>query len=335
MNRFWILFIIFIGCRNSPELLRLTGEIMGTTYSILIPEEAASPLGEDIQAFLESVNEDVSTYESESAISRVNAVDSCIYLDSELDKYFIEVLKAAGNVVQQTNGYFDPTVGPLVDFWGFGVNRRTVDLVDTSQISRLKKLVNFETISLTETNPPKLCKMPGQKLDFNAIAKGYAVDLLCDYLKNKGYDHGLVEIGGETKVFGEKSSGDPWTIGINTPDPKASVRDLIDYLKINDLAVATSGDYRIFYESDGQRYVHIINPKTGFTEQSPLVSVTVIHAECMIADAYATGLLAMGWKLGLEIANRIDGLEAYFIYFDENGNYQFKSSSGFDQYLQP
>ena len=331
----WLFLFILFSCQETEQKsITYRGEIMGTTYSVVVPETGLENLGDSIQQFLELLNNQVSTYVGDSEISQLNRSDSCQEFDKNVSRYFLDVFKASKIIYDRTQGYFDPTIGPLVDYWGFGVQKRKIEEIDKKLVEEKKALVNFSDIDIFDLETTKICKKLGQQLNFNAIAKGYAVDKLVEYLIAQNLAYALVEIGGETRAYDLKSNGEPWTIGINRPEPGASVRDVIEYLSLTDVSIATSGDYRIFYESDGRKFVHIINPFTGYPEESPLVSVTVIHKECMIADGYATGLMVAGLEEGMRIANSVKDIEAYFIYFGNDGNYHFESTDGFRKYIK-
>jgi thiamine biosynthesis lipoprotein len=218
----------------------------------------------------------------------------------------------------------------LVNSWGFVFTKKTTQ--DSIKIDNLLHFVGYKMLKL-EGN--KIIKAkPGIKIDFNAIAQGYTVDVLANYLESKGINNYLVELGGELKAKGKKENED-WKVGIDKPDEKASERKLEAVINLKNKALATSGNYRKFYEEGGQKFSHIINPKTGYPAQQNLLSVTVIANDCITADAYATAFMVMGLKKSIRFLedNKDLKLEVYFIY-DENGNWKTYASESLKKWIK-
>lgn len=294
---------------DKEERVHIQGQTMGTTYNI----KYFSPEGRNIQpavdSLLQAFNASLSTYDPNSEVSRLNR-------DHELTygyPFLQPVLKASKNIFERTDGAFDPTVGPLVNAWGFGPDdaRKPADEV----IDSLLQFVGFDKVYFDDSS----VRTPdGVQLDFSAIAKGYGVDVVAEYLTREGYANFYVEIGGEVRVKGQNEN-DPWRTGIEDPTVDLTERGLNAVVSMTGGAMATSGNYRNYYEVDGVRYAHTIVPKTGRQVEHTLLSVTVVAARCMEADAYATAFMVMGLDEAKNVAESDPELEAFFIYNDEQG----------------
>jgi len=307
---------------------------MGTTYVVQI----ADPLTESeriavsraVQETLDNVNQKMSTYVASSEISRFNRapVGRPIHLSPETFAVFQE----AGHVYELTGGAFDVTVGPLVRLWGFGAGAEeapekreppTEVAVETTQ-----RLVGFHRLSIDD-DPPAIAKdVEGLECDLSAIAKGYAVDLVAELLAERGSENFMVEIGGEVRTSGKNASGDAWRIGIEKPLP--GTRQLQRTISLSGLSLATSGDYRNFYEVDGKLYSHLIDPRSGRPVSHSLASVSVVDHTCMRADALASGLLVLGPDEGYELAVRED-LAVLFLIRTEEGEIEPRATPSFQQ----
>ena len=235
----------------------------------------------------------------------------------ELDFYFTDIFNLSKEIHSNTTGAFDPTVGPLVNAWGFGFTDRMK--VDQNVVDSLLPLVNFHKVKIAEN---KVIKEDSRiQFDFNAIAQGYSVDLVGKLLESKGIENYLIDIGGEVLAKGKKPNGDLWEVGIEKPKDNASYGEgLQAIVKLENKALATSGNYRKFYEVNGIRYSHTIDPKTGYPVQHSLLSVSVLADECATADAYATAFMVLGLEKSKTLLNEFKNLDAYFIYSDEHGN---------------
>ena len=294
-------------------MVELKGITMGNIgYSIKYFEKDGKNYGNEIDSLLKVWNSSLSTYIPDSEISRFNNGDHCFEFESS---YFLPVLKAAKDVYEASNGAFDPTVGPLVNAWGFGPEKTMVP--DSSKVDSLMSLVGYDKIQFEET---RVCKNhPGIKLDFSAIAKGYAVDVVAEFLDSKGIQNLLVEIGGELLCRGTKNDHQPWRTAIEDPGVEIYERKYLAIVEIENRAVATSGNYRNYYVRDGIKYVHTINPSTGYPIMHTLLSASVFADNCMYADAYATAFMVLGVEKSKMILKNNPGIDAFLIYSADDG----------------
>ena len=318
----------------------VTGETMGTYYRVVYKDGGQGDLKAAIDTLLVHLNEkEVSTYESGSLISRFNASAEGVELVSEGGRaatyraypHFMFCLDNALDIARVTGGYFDPTIMPLVNYWGFGYTpKKPISPSDSSRIWELLPLVGTEQVQLVEERGSvRLQKStPGVQLDFSANAKGYGVDAVGELLEIRGIRDYLVEIGGEDRARGRNDRGAWWTIGINTPDEQSAVTDFERIVTLKDYSIATSGNYRNFFEVDGQKVSHIINPKTGFPERRNLLSVSVFAKDCMTADGYATACMVLGTERALALIEELPEIEALLISTDAAGKYQTHETSG-------
>ncbi len=302
----WLLFTL-VACSQhaDDQTIRLAGKTMGTSWHVTIARQKtdkpikAAQLKSQLENELAALNQLFSTYIQGSEVSRFNASHETHPYEVSSD--IAKVVQAAQRVSQQTSGAFDITVAPLVDLWGFG---KTLNFTvpDRAQIDRVRKQVGFTHLQVQQ-QPPRLTKnIPQLQIDLSAIAKGFAVDRLVKWLHTKGIHNYLVEIGGEVKVSGINPLGQRWQIAVEKP--LSNTRTVQQILSLDSIAVATSGDYHNFFEQNGIRYSHTIDPRTGRPVRHQLASVTVLHKSCMLADAYATAIMVMGEKKGLEFARQ-------------------------------
>ena len=273
-------------------------------------------------AILGRVNTEMSTYLPESELSRINVADSADPLP--VSASLARVLQAAHEVSRATRGAFDVTAGPLVNLWGFGPERNFT-VPEEEQVRRALHLVGREKLRLDAAASTLKKAHDGVSIDLSAIAKGYAVDELVDYLERLQLDNYLVEIGGEIRARGVSDKNIPWQIGIELP--VAGARGVRQIIRLENTAMATSGDYRNYFEEDGTRYSHTIDPRTGRPVSHDLASVTVLHPSTMLADAWATGLLVLGPDEGYAMAVK-NGLAAHFIVRTDTG-FEGQSSPAF------
>lgn len=312
--------LLFTGCNpNKKSLIKVEGNAQGTTYHISYFSDDEVNHKIAIDSLLKEIDASMSTWLPTSIISRINNNDTSV----TVDQYFIDVFKKSLEVSQKTDGLFDITVGPLVNSWGFGITKKNTQ--DSSTIDSLLHFVGYKMLKL-EGN--KIIKAkPEIKIDFNAIAQGYSVDVLANYFESKGIDNYLVELGGELKAKGKKDN-ENWKVGIDKPDEKATAeRKLEAIINLDNKALATSGNYRKFFEENGQKFSHIIDPRTGYPARQNLLSATVIADDCITADAYATAFMVMGLQKSIQFleVNEDLKLEVYFIY-DDNGNLKTHAS---------
>lgn len=307
--------------------VNIEGEAQGTTYHISYFDSANRDFKPEIVQILKDFDLSVSTYIPNSIISRINSNEKGVLAD----RYFISCFRKAREVWKNTNGAFDPTVYPLVNAWGFGPGKKAN--IPAQKIDSILKFVGFDLIKLKGNRIIK--KDPRVKLDFNAFAQGYSVDVVAEFLSGKGISSFVVEIGGEVYAKGKKSDGTNWTVGIEKPiDNKESANELKALVKLENLAIATSGNYRRFIIENGVKYAHHIDPKTGFPTKNNLLSASIISKECIASDANATGVLVMGLEKAKTFLSKHPELQAYLIYSDDKGNYQTYETSGLKSILK-
>ena len=306
-------------CQSEPpvELHEFAGLTMGTSWSVMINAETLplprQQLKAQFDSILDRVNGEMSTYLPESELSMINAADSADRIS--VSRSLMQVLQAAREISLLTRGGFDVSVGPLVNLWGFG-SEQNFTVPGEEQIDAALRLVGYEYLRLDPAASTLKKANGGIYIDLSGIAKGHGVDQIADYLDNLQLDDYLVEIGGEIRARGVNSEQVPWQIGIE--QPVAGQRDVQRIIKLDNMAMATSGDYRNFFEQDGMRYSHTIDPRTGRPISHGLASVTVLHPSAMLADAWTTGLLVLGPDEGYATALE-NGLAAYFIVHGELG----------------
>ncbi|HEX2921746.1 MAG TPA: FAD:protein FMN transferase [Bacteroidales bacterium] len=321
--------ILFISCKEkAPVIEGFNGFIQGTTYSILYDDNKNTD-PEDLKMKVEKILKDfdlsLSLYVDSSILSRINKNEEVVP-----DEYFMQVYKKSVDLSQMTDGAFDITVGPLVSAWGFGPDEHKN--FDQSKLDSLLRLTGMDKVRIENDRVVK--SNSGVKLDFNAIAQGYSVDVVYDYLKSSGYKNYLIEIGGEVRVKGKKA-GEYWRIGIDRPVDNNLVpgNDLKAIIRISDEALATSGNYRKFYVEDGIKYSHTINPKTGYPAKNSLLSATILASDCATADGIATACMVMGVDEAIKFIEARPQFLAYFIFSDKEGNYKTWTSEGLKERL--
>jgi thiamine biosynthesis lipoprotein len=319
--------LLLSGCDRGPEIVKISGTKMGTTYHITVVADQPAPdnLAVLIEAELDRVDYSMSTYKPDSEINRFNqlAVDQSMTVSLE----FFEVLTIAQSVWLNSNGALDPSVGPLVDLWGFGPSLTEGQIPSEKQITIALAAVGFDAL-IIDSSDQSVIKARPVVIDLSAVAKGYAVDLVADLLEMNALPDYLIEIGGETRVSGLNPQGQPWRLAIESP---LLIGQIETVLALTSGAVATSGDYRNYFERDGIRYSHTIDPRDGKPIIHTLASVTVMADTCAEADAWATALLVLGNKEGLDLANRL-GLAVYMLVRDGD-EYTTSYSKMFEPYL--
>jgi len=314
---------------GKDEIL-LQGRTMGTTYNIKVvatkEQLIALNLQQKIDAALEQVNQEMSTYIPSSEISIFNNAKSTEAI--EVSPGFARVLKESIRLGELSEGKLDVTVGPLVNLWGFGPEQRPETIPSDEVLAATKKRVGLQNLVLEGNLLSK--KVPDLYVDLSTTAKGYGVDVVAELIESNGFTNYLVEIGGEMRLKGFKHTGELWAIAIEKP--LTNERSVQQVIIPKDNAVATSGDYRIYFEAEGQRFSHIIDPDTGKPIKHNLVSVTVIHPSSMTADGLSTTLMVMGMEQGMVFAVKND-LAALFIAKTENG-FDEQFTVKFKQYLK-
>ncbi|MEZ4700795.1 MAG: FAD:protein FMN transferase [Rhodothermales bacterium] len=323
-------------CAPAPApapLIELTGRTMGTTYSIRYagPAERQERDHAGIDSLLAAVNQSLSTYIPTSTISRLNSSNDTS-APFPIDAHFRRVFVASRSIYEATNGAFNPAVGPLVEAWGFGPERR--QSMSREHVDSLLALVRFDAFQLTPDSLHVRKAIPNAHLDFSAIAKGYGVDEVGRYLDARGVTSYFVEIGGEVVVRGRHPAGRPWRVGIDRPEEDAAERTLQTVVLLEDAGMATSGNYRNFYVLDGQKYAHTIDPTTGYPARSTLLSATIVAADCMTADGYATAAMVMG-DSALAFLESRNELEGYLVTAGADTAFVEHMTSGFAPLIAP
>ena len=329
----YIVLVSFFACTSAAEKttetaateIVLKGEAQGTTYTIkYLAEEYEEGLKERFDQLLKDVDMSMSTYVPNSKISRLNEGDTI-----ELDDLFLSVYNLSYTINTETDGAFDPTIGPLIKAWGF-------------DFANPQKMDSAIVLSLLESSGFDQFVVEGKKMfrtneaariNFNAVAQGYSVDVMAQILEQMEIENYYIELGGELKVKGKNKFGNWWVIGIDRPDGKNLERDLAQRISLENSAMATSGNYRKFYEVDGKRYSHTLNPKTGYPAENSLLSATVITNDCGTADALATAFMVMGQERSVDFLKNHPNTKAYLIYSSENGAFQTYVTPNLEQYL--
>ena len=324
------LLLLLAACSGPVDPLRLSGATMGTQYHITWLATENSPPAElvftGVEAVLEDINASMSTYRSDSEISRFNAAPAGEWFP--ISAGFLEVFTLARQVSAASDGAYDVTVAPLVNLWGFGP--LPGDGIPTADaIAGVMPQVGEQWVDIDAENS-SLRKQRPLQLDFSSIAKGYGVDKVGRWLERQAIVDYLVEIGGEVRVAGLSPRGTPWRIAVEKPEPMQ--RQMTATLEIGDVSVATSGDYRNYFELNGQRYSHSIDPRTGYPVRHELVSVTVVHRSTALADAWATALSILGPEAALETARR-ERLAVYLISREEEG-FLVQKTPAIEQWLE-
>jgi FAD:protein FMN transferase len=327
-----ILFIAIVassGYFSAPLLVsQLSGSTMGTGYTVKYRHASDVPSVEAMQAEIEQqladINQSMSTYDDDSELSRFNRSGSTGWIPVSNPLY--TVLAAALEVGQHSKGALDVTIGPLVNLWGFGPENRTQDIPNADEITATLERTGHDKLMLDEIARAVRKTRPDVYVDLSAIAKGYAVDQIAATLERHGIEHYMAEIGGEIRARGTNAQQLLWRIGIDKPQTHG--RSVQKVLSLDNAALATSGNYRNYFLIDDRRYMHVINPATGWPAESRLASVTVLAETCMLADAWATALLVLGIERGLAVAEQL-GLQALFI-VDQGGVFSEHVSSHFE-----
>ncbi|MBB4078739.1 thiamine biosynthesis lipoprotein [Lewinella aquimaris] len=326
------LFLLVSGCNALEDdgylpAHRINGEAMGSYYRITYLGKTIPGLRGSVDSLLEAYNLELSPWVEESTINAFNRSAKGVSLADT--KHFLPNLELAAKVVAKTDGAYDPTVAPLVKFWGFGgAEHRQSATVDTVELDSVRAQVGFDKIRFDEGFLHKA--KPGVQLDLNASAKGYGVDLISALLTERGSPNHLVDVGGEMRAGGTKN-GVPWTVGIRLPEEDADKVSAAGTLPLEKgRAIATSGNYLNYYEVEGEKYSHTINPKTGQVERNRLLSASVLANDCATADAFATVCMVLGPAGAQELIEREEALEGYFLVRGENGELEVVVTSGLE-----
>ncbi|MDU8885262.1 FAD:protein FMN transferase [Yeosuana sp. MJ-SS3] len=321
---FFALLIILNSCEQEPKNKTFSGPVFGTSYSIQYFSESNLNFENQFDSIFHVINKSMSTYMVNSDISKINRNES-----NNIDEHFIKVFDASKDIYKKTDGAFDPTIGAVVNAWDFGPEGKIINL-DSLKVDSLMHSVDLNKIS--RINKTIVKENPYTYLDFNAIAKGYAVDVIGEFLEHKDVDNYLVEIGGEIRAKGkniEKQSA--WRVGVEMPHFDGS-QSVIKAISLKNESMATSGTYRKFkVDENGNKYSHIIDAKTGYPSKTNLLSISVITENCMTADAYATAFKAMGIEKVKTFLKTHSELKVYLIYENENQELETLSLNGFPE----
>ena len=316
MKRTSVLLLAFFcgllfSCSSPSRYITHEGFTQGTTYKIIYDSPGGINYEEDIQLLLNQFSASLSTYIPTSLISRINRNDS----SAVVDQYFRTVFDKAAEVTKASGGVFDITIAPIVNLWGFGFTSDFPE-IDPTKIDSLLQFVGMDKVRISGDKVIK--DSPGVMLDVNAIAKGYSVDVVGDFLKEKGCVNYLVDIGGEAVARGVNDTGYTWRVGIDRPAdhalPGAALQAII---RLNNRALATSGNYRRFFEIDGVKYAHSIDVKTGYPVRNNLLSATILASDCITADAWATVCMVSGLNKSIEILRQHPELDGFLIYNED------------------
>ncbi|MEW4452468.1 FAD:protein FMN transferase [Bremerella sp. JC817] len=325
---------VFLGCQQQlpdSSISTIQGQTMGTTYSVRAvtgpdgPQKLEAAQAK-VDACLVEVNRQMSTYDPESELSKFNQAPANEWFP--VSPQLLLVVKDARLISDATDGAFDVTVGPYVNLWRFGPDKKRKEFPTDAEVEERHRYVGYQKVEFRE-DPPALKKSENDLyVDLSAIAKGYGVDAVFQVLKEEGFSDFMVEIGGEVRATGMKPNGEPWRIGIETPSDQQRDYNLV--IGLTDQALATSGDYRNFFMHEGKRFSHTINPQTGYPVEHDLASVSVLHGECAMADGYATALLVLGPDAGYNFAQK-HKLAAFFQIRKEDGSVEPRSTDGWPQ----
>jgi len=329
-------FLPFIvsGCGWQKEVV-FSGRTMGTTYHIKINTgyfNNLSGLQSKIDQRLEAINQSMSTYRPDSEISQFNALQDISTL-MQISDDFLKVMQVAQRIYELTDGAWDGTIKPLVNLWGFGNTQRPQEVPDAAVIKDQIRMVGFKYIRIMG-NGFLQKHVETLSLDLASIAKGFAVNQISELLKAQGLINFLVEIGGEVYAAGYRQDGSPWRVGINQPDSTATVLETYQVVPLHNQAMATSGDYRNYFEIQGKRYSHIIDPRTGYPVDNGVISASVVADSCMFADGLATALMVMNPEESLNLVASLDGVAALIIVRNEDKSLSQYASTSFGDLIE-
>ena len=325
MRRLYVVLLLAmtVSCVKQPQKMYLEGFAQGSYYAITYFDDRGRNFQKGVDSIFHAIDMSVNLWVDSSIICKVNRNEDVI-----LDNIFIDNFNIAQQAAELSSGYFDPTISPLVSAWGFSANTPHSSLLTPHSIDSLRQLVDYRKVHIEDG---KLIKEnPSMRLDFNAIAQGYTSDLIGAYLESKGIINYLVDVGGEIIARGNKPDSSLWVVGIEKPAANwDSDRVVQQRVEIRDQGIVTSGSYRKYVERDGKRYSHCIDPTTGYPVEHNLLSATVIAETSVWADALASLCMVMGMEKSLPIINSLDGVEAYYIFVNDQGELETFATEGF------
>ena len=320
-------FILFIGlvilasCGKQPKKMVLQGLAQGSYYAVTYYDEQGRNFQHDIDSIFQAVDLSVNLWVDSSVISKVNRNEEVV-----LDQIFIDNFNIAQEAAKLSDGYFDPTISPIVAAWGFSYKHG--DTITPQLIDSLRQLVDYHKVRIENGKVTK--ENPAMTLDFNAVAQGYTSDLIAAFLESRGIKNYLVDTGGEIMAKGEKPNGKPWIVGIEKPAENMDSEQVVQTrVALHDKGLVTSGSTRKYVERNGKRYSHSINPKTGYPVEHNVLSVTVLAGNSAWADALASICMVMGLEQSLPLIERLEGVEAYYIYVNEQNELETFATIGF------
>lgn len=332
---FFLILLTLVGCDQATKETKmqevlLQGKTMGTTFTIkvFVPEQRVQELSlfSDVTSLLKDVNQSMSTYIPDSEINQFNRLAA--HQNFRISEDFRRVTAESIRLGLSTKT-LDVTMGPLIDLWGFGPDNRPETIPSDEVIAEIKQHIGVDKLKLSEQGLMKTVE--GLEISYSATAKGFGIDKVAEYLDSLSLTNYMVEIGGEIRTSGHKPNNVPWVLAIEQPDSEPDTREFHKLIRVNDIAMATSGDYRIFYDVDGVHYSHLIHPETGKPVRQDLVSVTVLHASAMTADGLATALTVMGTEQAKQYAEQ-HNLAVYLISKTPKGLETY-ASNAFKPYL--
>ena len=326
-NRFiWIIGLaILTACGKQPQKTILQGLAQGSYYTVTYYDEQGRNFQQEIDSIFHAVDLSINLWVDTSVISQVNRNE-----DVTLDSIFIDNFRIAQEAANLSDGYFDPTISPIVAAWGFSY--KSGDSITPQLIDSLKQLVNYRNIRIEDGKVIKA--NPDMKLDFNAIGQGYTSDLIASFLDSRGIKNYLVDTGGEIMARGGKPNGQPWIVGVEKPAKNwDSEQEVQVRITLHDKGLVTSGSTRKYVERNGKRYSHCIDPNTGYPVEHQLLSATVLAENSVWADALASICMVMGMEKSLPLIEDMDGVEAYYIYVNESGELEAFATEGFKELM--
>ena len=312
-------------CVNQPQKIVLQGLAQGSYYAITYFDELNRNFQHEIDSIFHAVDMSVNLWVDSSVISKVNRNE-----EVTLDSIFIDNFRIAQKAARLSDGYFDPTISPIVAAWGFSY--KSGDSITPQLIDSLKQLVNYQKIRIENGKVVK--ENPNMKLDFNAIAQGYTSDLIASFLESRGIKNYLVDTGGEIMARGSKPNGQPWIVGIEKPAKNWDSEQVVQTrITLRDKGLVTSGSTRKYVERNGRRYSHCIDPKTGYPVEHNVLSATVMAENSVWADAMASICMVMGIEKSLPLIESMDGVEVYYIFVNDQNELETFATEGFQKLI--
>lgn len=323
-----VLCSLLASCNSQTAISKkqLTGEAQGTYYAITYFDVHDRDFQHEVDSLFMMFDHSASLWDKNSLIARINNNDTNVVPD----EFFIKNFELAREISENTDGYFDFTIGPLVKLWGFGLEKRGD--VSSEMVMEKLKLVDYRKVHLLNGRIVK--DNPEILFDFNAIAQGFSVDFLAQFFLSKGIDQFIIDVGGEIYASRTKLGGTPWMVGVEQPSREMDDgRSIQQVVRLTNMGLATSGSYRNYYEENGKRFSHVIDVKTGYPVTHNLLSVTVLAESASIADGYCTAFLAMGVDKSLELLKKLPKIEAYFISASDSSGFETYATEGFKKIM--